>query len=354
MFKTLSLVCAALVAACGPQKPAVKTDAQQQEEIVLAMHQSILTEIKAMKAAVVELQAAAPLPTGRGWDKAMDAAALAGMKAAWTRARAAYEHIEGAVAPLFPDLDVAADERYEKFIEKLAPTGDQNLFDGEGCTGMHAVERILFSDVTPASVIDAEKVKPGYKAAAFPVTAQEAADFKNKLLARLIADTTELESSWSPAKIDLPAAYQGLKDLMDEQREKINKASAGFEESRYAQVTMSDIRNNLQGTKSIYAIFRPWLLSKKSLEDTNHDGDKVDEKISAAFAQLEAAYALVQGEAIPAPPATWSAEMPSATDLDSPFGRLYTAVKTATDASLHGSLLDEMNDAGELFGFPEE
>ena len=352
MFKVLPAVATLLLAAgCGPS---TKPDAEYQREIVTGMHQSILTEIKDLKAAVTDLQTAAPLPAGRGWDKTMDAAALQNMRAAWTRARTSYEHIEGAVAPLFPDLDVAADERYEKFIEKLAPTGDQNLFDGTGCTGMHAVERVLFADVTPQSVLDAEKVRPGYKAAAFPATAQEAADFKNLLVARLLTDVDELEKSWTPAKIDLPAAYQGLKDLMNELREKVNKASAGVEESRYAQVTMTDIRNNLQGTKSIYALFRPWLLTKKSKKDANHDGDKVDAKLAAAFDRLEASFAEFPAAAIPAPPATWSAEMPSPADLQTPFGKLYTAVRTATDPKVEASIVDEMNDASVLLGFPEE
>ena len=73
-----------------------------------------------------------------------------------------------------------------------------------------------------------------------------------------------------------------------------------------------------------------------------------------AFARLEEAYAAVQGEAIPAPPATWIAEMPSEADLQSPFGKLYSTVKTATDASLEASVLDEMNDAATLLGFPAE
>jgi iron uptake system component EfeO len=356
MFKHATVfVSIAVLAGCsGGTTMMTKTDAQYQQEIVTGMHERILTEIKAMKAAAVELQAAAPTPTGRGWDVTLDAAAIANMKAAWTKGRASYEHIEGAVAPLFPDLDVATDERYEGFLETLAPNGDQYMFDGQGCTGMHAVERILFSDVTPQVVIDAEKVKQGYKAAAYPATEAEAADFKAKLMAKLISDTSELESAWTPAKIDLPAAFQGLKDLMNEQREKVNLASAGFEESRYAQVTMTDMRNNLQGTQTIYALFRPWLLTRKSTKDAAHDGDSVDAKLKTAFDKLDAAYAAVTGEAIPAPPATWSAESPSATDLDSPFGKLYTTVKTATDPTQEASVVDEMNDASTLLGYPAE
>ena len=59
--------------------------------------------------------------------------------------------------------------------------GDNSLFDGQGVIGMHAIERILYVQQTPAFVVGFESKLPGYKAAAFPATEQEAADFKNKL-----------------------------------------------------------------------------------------------------------------------------------------------------------------------------
>ena len=46
--------------------------------------------------------------------------------------------------------------------------------------------------------------------------------------------------------------------------------------------------------------------------------------------------------------------MPSAADLQTPFGRLYTAVRAATDPRVEASIVDEMNDASALLGFPEE
>ena len=76
------------------------------------------------------------------------------MKAAWVRARTAYEHVEGAIAPIFPELDAAIDERYDGFLADIGPTGDANLFDGTGVTGMHGIERILYSDSIPANVVD--------------------------------------------------------------------------------------------------------------------------------------------------------------------------------------------------------
>ena len=48
-----------------------------------------------------------------------DAAAIAAMKDAWKRRRIAYEHVEGATAPIFPDVDVSMDARYDDFLAML-------------------------------------------------------------------------------------------------------------------------------------------------------------------------------------------------------------------------------------------
>ena len=315
------------------------------------MQASLLGDLQALATAAADLQSAAPTPTGRGWDATMDRAAIDAMKAAWTRARAAYEHVEGAVAPIFPDLDLAIDDRYDGFLGDLKGKGDQDLFDGEGVTGMHAVERILFADSTPAKVVAFEKSLPGYKAAAFPATAEEAADFKSKLCARLVADARTLVTQWTPQKIDVSGAFQGLVGLMNEQQEKIDKASSGEEESRYAQRTMSDLRANLEGTRKIYALFHDWLVTRANAQDPARTGAAVDARIAAAFTALGQLYGQVPGDAIPTPPETWS-EMPSPADLQSPFGRLYTAVAEAVDPKRPESLVGQLNDAARLLGLP--
>ena len=69
------------------------------------------------------------------------------------------------------------------------------------------------------------------------------------------------------------------------------KASTSEEESRYSQRTMTDLRDNLAGTKTAYAVFQPWLLSK-----TNGGAD-LDRDILAGFGRLDAAYSQVQGDA---------------------------------------------------------
>jgi iron uptake system component EfeO len=133
---------------------------------------------------------------------------------------------------------------------------------------------------------------------------------------------------------------------MNEQREKINKAASEEEESRYAQRTMADIRDNLTGTTTIYELFRPWLKAKP-------DGAPIDADVQRAFDSLDSAYSAVTGDALPQPPQTWSSESPSNADLDTPFGKLFTAVQNAVDPNRAGSAVDGMNRAAKELGFPE-
>jgi iron uptake system component EfeO len=345
-----SLVLSSACSSSGGDSPgaagqSAKTDEQWKIDVTGAIHASILGDVDALVRATEDLQAAAPAPAGRGWDRDKDADAIANMKAAWARARAAYEHIEGAIAPTFPEIDAAIDERYDGFLEALGPAGDPDPFDGEGVTGMHAVERILWSDAIPARVTDFERTIPGYKAAAFPATEGEANAFKTKLVGKLVSDAKSLRAQWAPQKIDVASVWDGLVGLVNEQREKVSNASEGAEESRYSQLTMRDIRANLDGTKKIYDAFAPWIGSK--------DGGKdVDGKVRAAFGRFDALYAAVQGDAIPAPPPTWSAERPSESDLGTPFGRLYAGVKDEADATKPASAAAAMNACGKVLGFP--
>lgn len=330
------------------------TDAQHIELITAAMHDELLKDLDSLVLAVTDVQSAAPSPLGRGWSATQDAAAISAMKSAWVRARAAYEHVEGAFAPIFPDLDAALDARYDDYLtELLASGGDPNLFDDRGVTGLHGIERIVYFADTPKRVVDFEKSLPGYIAARYPSTEAEALEFKNKLCGRTVADASELKKQWGPAKINIAVAFQGLIALMNEQREKVTKASTNEEESRYAQRTMADIRGNLDGTTTIYAIFRPWLLTKRNATDPTKDGPAIDAKIQAGFAKLATTYGAVPGDAIPEPPATWSAETPSPADLASPFGQLYTHVREAVDPAKESGVVYQMNEAATLLGFPQ-
>jgi iron uptake system component EfeO len=319
--------------------------------VVKGMHDSLLTDLKSLQAAALAMQAAAPTPSDRGWDAQLDQDAILATKAAWKDARTAYEHTEGALAPIFPDIDYSIDARYDDFLAEL-PDGDTNLFDDQGVTGLHGAERILYADVIPANVVTFESSLTGYQPAAFPATADEAKSFKDLLLGKIITDANTLESGWDQSNnIDLNEAFQGLVSLMNEQREKVNKAATGEEESRYSQRTMTDIRDNLEGTKKIYAIFQPYLKTKTNANDPTLDGPTLDVAIEAGFSRLEALYAQVQGEAIPTPPADWSSESPSAEDLQSDFGKLYSGIQAAVAMDSPDSVVVNMNQAASAMGF---
>jgi iron uptake system component EfeO len=333
----------------GGQGGAGATDAELRRAAVASMHATLAKDVQALVDASIALQAAAPTPPDRGWDATLDAAAISTMRAKWIEARTAYERVEGALAPLFPNIDAAIDARYDDFLAELVGTGDPDLFDDQGVTGLHAVERVIFSDVIPVNVVALESTLPGYVAASFPATAAQAASFKAKLCERMVDDAKELLAQWTPANIDASIAFAGLVSLMNEQREKVQKASTGEEESRYSARTMADLRDNLAGTKAAYAAFQPWLLTRSSADPTK-DGAKLDAAILAGFASLDAAYAKVSGPSIPTPPATWSAENPTPADLMTPFGQLFVAVSAAVDAEDPASIVSQMNDAALALG----
>jgi len=331
------------LAACGDNGGV--DDAKFKADVVTNMHDSIATDLADLVTAAQDLQAAAPTPAGRGWDATMDAAAIAAMKAAWVRTRTAYEHVEGATAPIFPDEDVTMDARYDDFLAMLGPTGDADAFDGTGVTGMHAIERILYSNQIEQKVTDFESVLPGYHPAAFPATEAQAMEFKTGICQKLIDDANKLHDEWQPAAIDIGAAYQGLVGLMNEQAEKVNLAATGEEESRYAQTTLFDLRNNLDGTTKIYKLFQPWIQAKGA--------DDPDGNIENGFGHLNALHAADTGDALPPVPDTWSSDMPTAADLATPFGVLWEGVHQAVDPAADGSVVFEMNEVATVLGFPE-
>jgi iron uptake system component EfeO len=331
---------------CSSSSDQDSGDAAFEASVRSGVHDTLLADMNDLLQASSDLQADAPLPTGRGWDATLDADAIAKMKADWARARSAYERMEGAVAPIFPDLDHSLDARYDDFLSALGGFGDADPFDGKGITGMHAVERILYADAIPQRVVDFEDKLPGYAVATFPATEQEAAEFETGLCGKLVADASELQSEWGPSRIDLGSSFKGLISLMNEQHEKVSKAATGEEESRYSQRTMADIRDNLSGTQVVYELFQPWLVTKAG-------GHEIDAAIEQGFASLTQTYAMFPGDTIPEPPATWSSFNPTADDLTTPFGQLFAAVEAAVDPEQAGSVVSQMNDAATALGLPE-
>jgi iron uptake system component EfeO len=348
MILTVAL---APMAACGDDdKPSTpKTDTAFRAEVVASMQTSISADLSDLVTAATELKNAAPT---HAWNATTDKPAIDAMIAAWKKTRVAYEHVEGATAPIFGDLDGTMDARYDDYMLDLHGAGDPNPFDAEGVTGMHGIERILFAPTIRIEVVESEAMLDGYAPAAFPATDDEALSFKNLLCQKLIDDAKQLHDSWEPAKIDLDFAFDGLVGLMKEQGEKVDLAATGEEESRYANLTMFDLRNNLAGTTKIYGLFRPWIQSKDG-------GVAADTAVEAKLAALSTVYSNINGEAIPEVPlATWSAETPSAADLATDFGKLWKAVHDAINPDISGSVVFEMqlisDDVLDLKQLPED
>lgn len=293
-------------------------------------------ELAALSAASSALQASAPALGPWGAPEAAE------MKGSWVEARVAYEHVEGAIAVLFPGLDASTDERYDGFLSEGA---DTYLFDGEGVIGVHAIERVLWSDAIPPEVVAFEEALPGYLPAAFPATEQEGIDFRELLCQRLTDDTATMEAEFGPLALDSAAAFRGVMGSMAEQLEKLNLAGSGEDESRYAQYTLGDMRANLDGGRAVYAAFQPWLEAEGAAD--------LDADIAAGFGRVDAAYAAISGDAIPPVPATWNPDDPSLADLQTPYGQLWAVLVVEADPASPGSLLAAMTAAAEALGIPQ-
>ena len=316
-----------------------KSDADYRADVAASIHDSIVDDLDAMIVAALNLQASAPT---RGWSATKDADAIRDMQDAWKRMRRSWEHVEGAINALFPAVDEELDARYE---EMLGERGDQNLFDATGVIGMHAIERILYSQTIRPEVVAFESVLDGYQEAAFPATDDEAIAFKSVLVQRLIKNATDLRKAWQPNVIDIGSAYVGLVGLMNEQKEKVNLAATGEEESRYANITMFDLRCNLEGTTKAYGLFREWIHSKAT-------GPNSDSSLRDKFLELEALYMKNTSDAIPTAPMDWKREEPTDANLATPFGTLWKNVHESVDPHRGGSVVYEMNQIATLLGLP--
>ena len=313
------------------------------------LRDAIVVSLTETKKAAIDLQTSAPTPPGRGWNAAEDPQAMAAMRDAWRRMRASFELYSAAMVVLFPDVMRGASATYDQALG----SGDGDAFDDQGVVGMHAVERILYSDAIPARVVDFEKGLPGFAPAAFPSNAQQASDFKTKLCARLVADIARLEKEWSAVDLDFGGAFLLLVALLQDQRIEMEEAALRKEESRYAQTTLAELRTSLEGTRRAYAFFKPLLLEKRSADEKT-DGAKKSESVEVALGALGAVYASQPGDALPELPPKWAATGSlTASELETPFAIIYRRVQAAADATVDGALADELNDMIEILGFPE-
>lgn len=315
-----------------------------ENQAILSVKAYVAQELENLHEAAVAIQDAAPEPDSDGWNATDDEEAVLAMRGAWKDARDAYERIEGAIAVLFPNYDASTDERYDGFIEEAA---DENLFDGEGVTGVHAIERILWAGEHPQHVLDFESALPNYAEAAFPASKAEATDFVDGLAQRLVDDTAAMASEFEPLALDAPSAFRGVIGSMLEQSEKIALAATGEDESRYAQYTLGDMRANAEGGQQIFEAFLPWL------DEQGKNGKALGEQITEEFGALASYYGGIEGDAIPEVPETWNQDAPSEDDLETDYGQLYLRVTEASDAEADGSLVQLMLDAADLLGIAD-
>lgn len=338
-LRLVSALAVSLSLGCGAD-PTPASDVRTQA--LSATKAAITSDLHTLTVAVTALRAAAPAPDADGWSATADATAVAEMRRQLLIARDAYERIEGAIAQLFPDLDVSMDQRYDYFVELAA---DTNMFDGQGATGLHSIERILWADAHPAHVVRFEMGLRNYTQAQFPRTMAEATAFRDGLLTRMVTDAAQLEMDFAPINLDTPASFRGVIGSMEEQVEKIDKAASGEEESRYAQTTLRDMVANLEGGRRTFAAFRPWLESRPN-------GPALATQIETHLTSLSTYYAMLNSQAIPPVPDGYNPEMPSAEHQMTPYGRLRTRVEQDADPMGATSLVTLMNQAADIMAIP--
>ncbi|MEZ0310442.1 MAG: imelysin family protein [Myxococcota bacterium] len=318
------------IAACGDDP----TDITARDGATLDVKDYVTRELVALRAAAESLQASTPATS---WTHASHATAVEDMRAAWKQARIAYEHVEGAIAVLFEDLDYSTDARYEMFLEEGA---DTDLFDDQIVIGMHAIERILWADAHPQWVTDFESTLPGYHLPSYPNSEPAAQSFKAELAQKLVDDFDTMHSAFAPLALDAADAYRGVLGSMAEQFEKVNLAATGEDESRYAQHTLADMRANLAGGREIYAAFRDWLRGEPG-------GADVDATIVARFDAIQEYYDDLVGESLPEVPGDWN---PDAPDDSTAYGRLFVFLSAESDVENPESLVAAMRQGATILG----
>ena len=131
---------------------------------------------------------------------------------------------------------------------------------------------------------------------------------------------------------------------MNEQVEKAIKAAGGEEESRYAQYTLADMRNNVAAGVETFDAFKPWLL-------TTTNGAALASQIQSGFQKIQDKYNSIQGDALPPVPGSWSMT-PTAEDRATPFGQLFTLLEDESNPDTDGSLVNTMNKSADELKIP--
>jgi iron uptake system component EfeO len=343
-MRALAPVLAAL-GACDlvpPPTPAPPPPASPEARATDGVKTYVDGQVHALAVAVRALRDAAPAPDADGWSVRSDADAVATMRARWIDARATYERVEGAIAILFPETDSNVDGRLEHVAERFR---DDRPFDDRGFVGMHAVERILWSDAIAEPVRAFEAPLPGHDPPRTPRDEAEARAFRDLLCGRLVRDVEVMEHDLAPLALDPATAWRGIVGSIEEQAEKVRFGATGQDESRYAGHTLADMRANLEGGRAVLAAFEAWL-------DATPGGTDARARIAARFDALEAAYREAGGAALPDVPDGFDPDAPSDAHRTTRYGRLFTLLEHDSDPRADGSLASLLRRTGESLGIP--
>lgn len=336
---TRRLAWCVLLVACGSSEPVAPEAAPAvppEQQTVLDVKSYVDTEVGALHEAVSGMCATAPTDAA-GWEGGEGNERRARMRLRWAAARNAYEHVEGAIAILFPELDHSMDGRYEHSVE-LTP--DPDPFDGTGFTGMHAIERILWADRVTSDVVRFEEALRGYTPARAPATDEEATRFREGLCARLVEDTERMQRQLAPLALDHQTAWRGVQGSIEEQAEKVALSATGQDESRYAQRTLADMRANLEASRAVLDAYAPLI--------AQHDDARPHvDAVRAHLARLETAYG-TEGDALPPVPEGFDPDAPS----DDAYGQLHALLAEQSDPEVDGSLAHHLRAAGLAMGIP--
>ncbi|MDW8362415.1 MAG: EfeM/EfeO family lipoprotein [Myxococcales bacterium] len=323
------------------QRPAPSAPAPDPRQLATdGVKRLVDAESAALEAQARALCAAAPAPDADGWSIAADRGAVQAMRAAWSRGRVHYERIEGAIAILFPETDLAIDGRFEHVAARRP---DDDPFDAHGFVGMHAIERILWSDAIPEPVVQFERALPGWREPRTPSNATEARAFREGLCARLVEDVSSMTRALGPVALDPATAWRGVLGSVEEQAEKVQLGATGQDESRYAGSTLADMRANLEGGLRVLEAFRPWL-------EATPGGAAARDRIRERFERLAREYARTAGDALPDVPDGFDPDAPSAEHLQTPYGRLYALLARESDPLQPGSLAHMLRETGRMLG----
>ncbi|UJR85893.1 imelysin family protein [Sandaracinus amylolyticus] len=324
-----------LLVACGAREepPIIAPD----EQATRAVKSYVDAEVAELARACDALCAAAPAPDSDGWSIERDRDAVERMRTEWRRARRAYEHVEGAIAILFPDTDASVDGRYEHEVELRR---DDTPFDANGFVGMHAIERVLWADAIPAPTERFERALASYTPPRTPSSEAEARAFRDELCARLTGDVRAMERALGPLALDPATAWRGIVGSIEEQAEKVRLGTTGEDESRYAQHTLADMRANLEGGRAVLDAFAPMLAATP---DAARERDAIDRELRA----LERVYAESGDDALPPVPREFDPDAPSER---TPYGRLFVLLASASDPRAESSLAARLRHAGEAMG----